>query len=480
MAHLYRPIKAGSTDVSVEIKILDSTTGLPKTDVVYNSAGMDLQYRRAGGANVSITEATLGAVDSAHSDGGFIHIGNGEYRLDLPDAAVATGVDSVLVHGTVTGGVIQGIVIPLVTVSFSATVSSIPELGITALGTAQTVTGTSIQLASSEAFANDEIIGSTVIITDASTGRGQSRIITDYVASTDTATVDTWTTTPTGTIKYVVMGTPPSSASSPPNVNVVQISGDSVAADNLESYCDGTTPMPVDSIQISGDATAANNLESLLDGTGGITLNASAFTLSNPISANAIQISGDSIAADNLEAVLDGTGGVTLVASAITLTTPITANVTQISGDSVAADNLEAYTDGTTPMPVNVTHFGGTAGSFASGRPAVNTSHISGNAVSTSTAQIGVNVIQVSGDSTAADNLEAILDGTGGVAITASALTLTTPVTANVTQISGDSTAADNLESYCDGTDRIGVDVREVNSVALQGNGTSGNEWRPV
>jgi hypothetical protein len=62
---------------------------------------------------------------------------------------------------------------------------------------------------------------------------------------------------------------------------------------------------------------------------------------------NVAQISGDGTAADNLEAVLDGTGGVTLVASAITLTTPITANATQLSGDATAADNAEAFFDGT-------------------------------------------------------------------------------------------------------------------------------------
>lgn len=53
-----------------------------------------------------------------------------------------------------------------------------------------------------------------------------------------------------------------------PDVNVTQISGDSTAADNLESYTDGTTPMPVNATQISGDATAADNLEAAADGTG--------------------------------------------------------------------------------------------------------------------------------------------------------------------------------------------------------------------
>lgn len=54
----------------------------------------------------------------------------------------------------------------------------------------------------------------------------------------------------------------------PRNVNATQISGDSVAADNLESYCDGTAPIPANMTQISGDAAAADNAEAAFDGTG--------------------------------------------------------------------------------------------------------------------------------------------------------------------------------------------------------------------
>ncbi len=59
---------------------------------------------------------------------------------------------------------------------------------------------------------------------------------------------------------------------------------------------------------------------------------------------------------------------------------------------------------------------------------------------------LNVNVAQISGDATAADNLEAILDGTGA------ALTLSNTLSVNTTQISGDATAADNLEAILDGT----------------------------
>lgn len=101
-------ITKGAVDVEVELTILDSTTGLPKTDVVFNSAGIALWYRRQGAAVVGITEATLAALTTAHTDGGFLHKSDGKYRLDLPDAAAATGAGFVDVGGTVTGGIIIG------------------------------------------------------------------------------------------------------------------------------------------------------------------------------------------------------------------------------------------------------------------------------------------------------------------------------------------------------------------------------------
>lgn len=43
------------------------------------------------------------------------------------------------------------------------------------------------------------------------------------------------------------------------NANVTQISGDSVAADNLEAYCDGTTPQPVNVTQAGGSSLVATS-----------------------------------------------------------------------------------------------------------------------------------------------------------------------------------------------------------------------------
>lgn len=101
-----RSILKGSTDQSVYIRIVDSADGTPETGVTSATAGLDLEYVRNRAAAADLTESDLAAVDSAHSDGGIKHVGNGVYRVDLPDAACASGVDGVLVTGTATDMVV--------------------------------------------------------------------------------------------------------------------------------------------------------------------------------------------------------------------------------------------------------------------------------------------------------------------------------------------------------------------------------------
>jgi hypothetical protein len=95
--------------------------------------------------------------------------------------------------------------------AFDDTAGAVRWMQITDQGTAQAATGTTLQLRAAAAFADDELIGQTVFITGGTTGVGQSRLITDYVSATDTATVETWTTTPTGTITYKICPTAPGS-----------------------------------------------------------------------------------------------------------------------------------------------------------------------------------------------------------------------------------------------------------------------------
>lgn len=108
MSALHDIVVKGSTDRSVTVRIIDSTDGTPETGVVFNTSGIDLWYRREGATRTAITEATLAALTTAHSDGGFLHVSDGVYRLDLPDAAFATGANYVDFGGTVTGMIVIG------------------------------------------------------------------------------------------------------------------------------------------------------------------------------------------------------------------------------------------------------------------------------------------------------------------------------------------------------------------------------------
>lgn len=95
-------IKKATTDVTLYVFIQDSsvTTGAGKTGLVFNSAGLVCYYVRPLAAAAALTLATQ-TVTGAHSDGGFVEVDAtnmpGVYRLDLSDAICATGVNSVVV-----------------------------------------------------------------------------------------------------------------------------------------------------------------------------------------------------------------------------------------------------------------------------------------------------------------------------------------------------------------------------------------------
>jgi hypothetical protein len=202
-------------------------------DLVTGATGLDSEVSKDGG---TFTDCTNEATEIATS--------SGVYYLDLTSTEMNADTVAVIVKTSSTGAKTTVLTFypqeagdlvaaigagGLTADSLDATVQA--RLGIVAYGTAQSVTGTTIVLASASAFANDELIGAVVVITGGSTGVGQSRVITDYVLSTDTATVDTWTTTPTGTITYVVFAASPASTTALPGVNIEQINGVTIIGD---------------------------------------------------------------------------------------------------------------------------------------------------------------------------------------------------------------------------------------------------------
>lgn len=90
-------IQAGATSQTVNIFIAStaSATGAGLTGLVFNSASLTAYYGLPKAAAVSITLATLAAVTSSFSSGGFKEIDAtnmpGWYRFDIPDAAIASG-----------------------------------------------------------------------------------------------------------------------------------------------------------------------------------------------------------------------------------------------------------------------------------------------------------------------------------------------------------------------------------------------------
>lgn len=96
-------IPKGATSKSVDIFIRDSsvTTGAGLTGLVYNTSSLTAYYHRPGSAATSITLATLASATAAYSSGGFIAVDGtnmpGLYRVDLPNAVLASGVNEAVV-----------------------------------------------------------------------------------------------------------------------------------------------------------------------------------------------------------------------------------------------------------------------------------------------------------------------------------------------------------------------------------------------
>ena len=203
-------ITKGSTDCSVPLTVLDST-GAAEDTAAANSPSLQLWYRREGGSRVSVTQASLASLAAAHSDGGLRWVGGALYRLDLPDAAFATGASHVDYGADVPGGgleVIGGRVLLI-----DANLEDSVRLGLTALpnaaantagglasmvrlaGTLPSQTGASaasgtVNLASGGISADNEGVGELLVVFSAAFVVRGAGIITGSANSTDRVTLN--------------------------------------------------------------------------------------------------------------------------------------------------------------------------------------------------------------------------------------------------------------------------------------------------
>ena len=124
----------------------------------------------------------------------------GDYRLDVPDAAIATGVEWCRIAVTISGCYVAKIFIPL----GSKVATDLFNQVVTRTGTAQAGTSTTITL-DSGASATDNIYGGQVVAIVGGTGAGEEQPIIGYVGSTKVATVPhAWATTPDNTSVFEV------------------------------------------------------------------------------------------------------------------------------------------------------------------------------------------------------------------------------------------------------------------------------------
>lgn len=269
-------IASGVTDQYVYFVAVDSTdlktreTGLTSF-TVYRS--------RNGGAAAAYTTPTINETDSTNMPGVYellldedMTIDSGdetqEVCLHITQAAMApvtmtfelyrpkltAGETLTVASGVGSANAVQisgdSVAADNLETAYDDTAGAVSWNGVIDQGTAQSATGTTLVLRSAAAFADDELIGATIVITGGSAGVGQRRLITDYVSTTDTATVDTWATTPSGTITYKIFGTAPSTGA----LDAAGIrSAVGLASANLDTQL-STIDTVVDAIKVKTDS----------------------------------------------------------------------------------------------------------------------------------------------------------------------------------------------------------------------------------
>jgi hypothetical protein len=262
-------------------------------------------------------------------------------------------------------------------------------------GTAQAGGGSTITLDAS-ASATDQLYTDCRLLLTGGAGAGQCRRIRDYVGSTKVATVtNAWTTQPDATSTFAIL----------PDASV----WDEKTADHLDS---GSTGGSLNAAGAAGDPWATAVPGAYGAGTAG-------YILGVNLDAAVTSRLAPTVAGRTLDVSSAGEAGVDWANVGGQNTTVALSGTTVKTATDVETDTQDIQ--------------GRLPAALVGGR-------------------LDANVGAISSDTAAADNLEALLDGTGGVTLVAAAFTLTTPINADAVRISGDSAAADNCELFFDGT----------------------------
>jgi hypothetical protein len=115
--------------------------------------------------------------------------------------------------------------------AFDPAASVAQEFGIIDRGTAQTVGSNFIAMRTGASFSPSVLAGAALWIFGSTNGRHERKIVLNNTSSV--LTVDPWIETPTGTISYELLATPPGPVATLPLVNVAQWNNASVATPNI-------------------------------------------------------------------------------------------------------------------------------------------------------------------------------------------------------------------------------------------------------
>lgn len=427
-------IKAGATDQTLDIFIQDSssTTGGGLTGLAYNTASLVCYYRKGATGSATALSLATQTVGGAHSDGGFVEISSanmpGVYRLDLSDTIVDTaGSVSLMLKGAAN-------MAPL-TIELQVSAVNLEDsvrFGMTALPNAAADAAGGLPISDAGGLDLDALRSdvAAVLVDTGTTLDGKIDTIDGIV---DAILLDTAEIGAAGA-GLTVLATAADLATVDTVVDAIKLKTDNLPADPA----DQSAVESAITAATSGLATAANlatvagyldtEIAAILEDTG-TTIPATLAGLATQASVDVIDGIVDSILVDTGTDIPNLINTVDTVVDAIkvktdqfvfTVANQVDANALSGGGGLDAAGIRAAVGLASANLDTQL----GTIDTVVD-RIEVDTQDIQSRLPAALVGgRIDANTGAISADSTAADNLEAMLDGTGGVVLSLSQLAI--------------------------------------------------------
>lgn len=266
------------------VDLVDGVT--PKTALTLGDITAAVVKRGAASDTVSRSTITLTASGGSND---FVHVGDGYWKLELTASqtdtvgqlAVTFRDDDVFLPVVVNCWVYDAQVfdslgagsdtLEVDVTAFEGSALSSADITLNSLTLSRTTPGAALTISSTDSAGNAVSIvgGNSCIVGSATNSNAVS-----FTSSAGIGMLISGAGTPGHAVRLVANGASGvginiataggASSDGTFDGNVVQISGDATAADNLESYCDGTVNQPVDVQEIDDSADAALQLKNLM------------------------------------------------------------------------------------------------------------------------------------------------------------------------------------------------------------------------